>query len=192
MTTENLMQIALNDMPEATQNVAHAAHEYAHFYDNPVFWVAISFLLVILLLGKPVYKFSRQMLQKRVDTILKRINDAANLKDDAQKLLVEYERKFISAEAEANQIFEKSNREIELMKKESLAKLKRDMEIKENEVNDRLKAAQDEMLSDVLEMTSDVTLQALKQVFREKFNSEIHNSLIEKSINDISKMDKVN
>lgn len=168
-------------------DVSLPAHEYAVFYENPVFWVGLSFVLVVLFLAKPVGKIAKQMLQNRVDGIIKQINDAANLKDDAQKLLVEYERKFVNADAEANAILQKSAKEIELLKKESLEKLKAEMAIKEKETDERLKAAQSEVMSEIVNMTSDVTIKTLKTVLSEKLNDKMQDELIEKSIKSISK-----
>ncbi len=168
-------------------DVSLPAHEYAVFYENPVFWVGLSFVLVVLFLAKPIGKVAKQMLQNRVDGIIKQINDAANLKDDAQKLLVEYERKFVNADAEANAILQKSAKEIELLKKESLEKLKAEMAIKEKEADERLKASQTEVMNEIVNMTSDITIKTLKTVLSEKLNDKMQDELIEKSIKSISK-----
>lgn len=180
----------LNATDELVSDVSLPAHEYSVFYENPVFWVGVSFVLVVALLARPVGKLVKQMLQKRVDGIIKQISDAADLKDDAQKLLVEYERKFVNADAEAHAILQKSTKEIELMKKESLEKLKQEMAAKEKEVEERLKASQDELMNEIVTKTSDVTIAALKKVLAENLNNKIQDELIEKSINSIAKFDK--
>lgn len=180
----------VNATESLVSDVSLPAHHYAVFYENPVFWVAVSFVLVVVLLARPIGKMAKQLLQKRVDGIIKRIEDAANLKDDAQKLLVEYERKFVNADAEANAILQKSTKEIELLKKESLEKLKQDMAAKEKEAEERLKASQSEVMNEIVTMTSDVTIAALKKVFSEKLNQKMQDELIEKSINSIAKMKK--
>lgn len=181
----------VNATESLVSDVSMPAHHYSVFYENPVFWVGVSFVLVILLLARPVGKVAKQLLQNRVDGIIKQINDAADLKDDAQKLLVDYERKFVNAEAEANDILLKSTKEIELFKKESLEKLKQDMALKEKEAEERLRASQEEVMNEIVRMTSDVTISALKKVLAEKLNDKMQDELIEKSINSIAKFDKV-
>lgn len=167
------------------------AHAYGAFYENPVFWVGVSFVLVILLLARPVAKVAKSLLQKRVDRIIKNINDAANLKDDAQKLLVEYERKFVNVDAEAEEILAKSQREIERLKKESLEKLKQDMALREKEAEERLNAAHEEVVHDILHSTSDLTVKVLKKVLAENLDNKTQDALIEKSINSIEKLPNV-
>ena len=105
---KEFIDMTQNAVVDVTENlisdVSLPAHHYGAFYENPVFWVAVSFVLVVVLLARPIGKIAKQLLQNRVDGIIKRIEDAANLKDDAQKLLVEYERKFVNADAEAEAI----------------------------------------------------------------------------------------
>lgn len=191
---KEFIDMTQNAVVNATENlisdVSLPAHHYGAFYENPVFWVAVSFVLVVVLLARPVGKIAKQLLQNRVDAIIKRIEDAANLKDDAQKLLVEYERKFVNVDAEADAILQKSTKEIELLKKESLEKLKLEMAIKEKEAEERLKAAQDEVMNEIVSMTSNVTMEALKRVLVENLNAKMQNELIEKSINSIAKLPK--
>ncbi len=186
--TQNAVIEAADSVANIIETTAHDIHGQEAFYEHPTFWVAVSFVLVILVLGKPVGKLVKTMLQKRVDGIIKRITDAANLKDDAQKLLVEYERKFINADAEADRILQKNKREIELLKKESLDKLKSDMAIKEKEAEGRLAAAQDEAMKEIANLSSELTIKAVKAAITEKLDSKAQDELIDNSIKMIANL----
>lgn len=180
--TQNAVIEAADSVANIIETTAHDIHGQEAFYEHPTFWVAVSFVLVILALGKPVGKIVKNLLQKRVDGIIKRITDAANLKDDAQKLLVEYERKFVNAEVEANNILQKSKKEIELFKKESLDKLKNDMANKEKEAEGRLKAAQSEAMKEIANLSSELTIKAVKAAINDKLDSKAQDELIDQSI----------
>lgn len=186
--TQNAVIEAADSVANIIETTAHDIHGQEAFYEHPTFWVAVSFVLVILVLGKPVGKLVKTMLQKRVDGIIKRITDAANLKDDAQKLLVEYERKFINADAEADRILQKNKREIELLKKESLDKLKSDMAVKEKEAEGRLAAAQDEAMKEIANLSSELTIKAVKAAITEKLDSKAQDGLIDNSIKMIANL----
>lgn len=186
--TQNAVIEAADSVANIIETTAYDIHGQEAFYEHPTFWVAVSFVLVILVLGKPVGKLVKTMLQKRVDGIIKRITDAANLKDDAQKLLVEYERKFINADAEADRILQKNKREIELLKKESLGKLKSDMAIKEKEAEGRLAAAQDEAMKEIANLSSELTIKAVKAAITEKLDSKAQDELIDNSIRMIANL----
>lgn len=180
--TQNAVIEAADSVANIIETTAHDIHGQEAFYEHPTFWVAVSFVLVILALGKPVGKIVKNLLQKRVDGIIKRITDAANLKDDAQKLLVEYERKFVNAEVEANNILQKSKKEIELFKKESLDKLKNDMANKEKEAEGRLKAAQSEAMKEIANLSSELTIKAVKAAIIDKLDHKAQDELIDQSI----------
>lgn len=186
--TQNAVIEAADSVVNIIETTAHDIHGQEAFYEHPTFWVAVSFVLVILVLGKPVGKLVKTMLEKRVDGIIKRITDAANLKDDAQKLLVEYERKFVNADAEADKILQKNKREIELLKKESLDKLKSDMAIKEKEAEGRLAAAQEEAMKEIANLSSELTIKAVKAAIAEKLDSKAQDELIDNSIKMIANL----
>lgn len=186
--TQNAVIEAADNVANIIETTAHDIHGQEAFYEHPTFWVAVSFVLVILALGKPVGKIVKTLLQKRVDAIIKRITDAANLKDDAQKLLVEYERKFVNAETEANNILQKNKKEIELLKKESLEKLKADMANKEKEAEGRLKSAQAEAMKEIANLSSELTIKTVKAAIIDKLDNKAQDELIENSIKLISNL----
>lgn len=171
--------------------VAHENAMHEVFYQNPEFWVAVSFVLVVALLAYPISKMIKNMLQKRVDAIVKEISDAANLKDDAQRLLVEYERKFVNADLEAMEIIKKSQKEINALKKESLDKLNNEIKLKEKEADERLNATKLKAQNELIEITTDTTINALKKIIQNSLNAKTQDKLIDQSIAEIEKISKV-
>ncbi len=186
--TQNAVIETADSIAGLIETTAHDIHGQEAFYEHPTFWVAVSFVLVILVLGRPVGKLVKKMLEKRIENIINRISEAANLKDDAQKLLVEYERKFVNAEIEAGKILQRSQKEIELLKKENLDKLKNDMAIKEKEAENRLTAARNEAMSEIAGLTSELTVKAVRKVISDKLSEKTQNELIEQSIAKIANL----
>ncbi len=186
--TQNAVIETADSIAGLIETTAHDIHGQEAFYEHPTFWVAVSFVLVILVLGRPVGKLVKKMLEKRIENIINRISEAANLKDDAQKLLVEYERKFVNAEIEAGKILQRSQKEIELLKKEKLDKLKNDMAIKEKEAENRLTAARNEAMSEIAGLTSELTVKAVRKVISDKLSEKTQNELIEQSIAKIANL----
>ena len=119
------MQDAVLNAVSASVTTAQelASHHNEPFYLSAEFWVAMSFVLTVVLLFKPVGKMVVKGFKKRSSAISKRIADAVSLKEDAQRMLAEYERKFRDAEKETKNILLRSEKEIEVMKKDALAKL---------------------------------------------------------------------
>lgn len=186
--TQNAVIETADSIAGLIETTAHDIHGQEAFYEHPTFWVAVSFVLVILVLGRPVRKLIKKMLEKRIENIISRISEAANLKDDAQKLLVEYERKFVNAEIEAGKILQRSQKEIELLKKENLDKLKNDMAIKEKEAENRLMAARNEAMSEIAGLTSRLTVNAVREAVAAKLSDQKQDELIEQSIAKIANL----
>lgn len=179
----------LNAADSVVSVIENTAHDLAHnepFYMSAEFWVAVSFFVAVVLLIKPVGKMMKVMLRKRASAIGKRIEDASNLKEEAQKLLAEYERKYRRAKQEAQEILVRSEKEVNLLRKESLAKLENSMAIKEKEAKARIRSAQDEALKEVAELTAKKTIDVVKSVLSQKLDAKLQDKLIDESIKNLA------
>lgn len=202
MTTENInsgkeiIDAAQNAVMQAADNVSGIIENTAEqlhgheeiFYQSAEFWVGVAFVLVVLLLAGPVGRLVRSMLNKRIDNITKRIHDAAELRDEAQKLLADYEKKFLNADKEAQAILNKSQKEIEYLKKENLAKLEEEMKIKEKEAEDRITASKEKAAREISDLTSELTIKTVKAAIVKNLDAKTQNKLIDDSISLITRL----
>ncbi len=188
--TQNVVINAAENVSEIIQTTSAEVHGhgYGAFYENPQFWVAISFVLVIVFLARPVGKLIHSMLSKRIDNITHRIHEAANLQDDAQKMLAEYEKKFKNAQAEADAILAKSKKEIEFLKKENISKLEKDMKSKEKDAKERLEGAKIKASQEIANIASDLTIKSLKATLASKLDDKAKDKLINDSISLVAKL----
>lgn len=190
--SSNIIDTAQNAVMDAADNVSEIigqidGHDEV-FYHGAEFWVGTAFVLVVLLLAKPIGSLVKSMLNKRIDGIAKRIQDAANLRDDAQKLLADYEKKFLNADKEAEAILAKSQREIEYFKKENLSKLEAEMKIREKDAEDRIKAAKEKAAKEISDLTSELTIKAVKTAIMKNLDTKTQDKLIDNSISLITKL----
>ena len=202
MTTENInsgkeiidaaqtaVMRAADDVSGIIENTAEQLHGHEEiFYQSAEFWVGVAFVLVVLLLAGPIGRLVRSMLNKRIDSITKRIHDAAELRDEAQKLLADYEKKFLNADKEAQAILNKSQKEIEYFKKENLAKLEEEMKIKEKEAEDRITASKEKAAREISDLTSELTIKTVKAAIVKNLDAKTQNKLIDDSISLITRL----
>ena len=73
-------------------------------FATPEFWVAAAFILVVGFLFKPVARILTGALDARAAKIRTQIEEARRLREDAQAVLAEYQRKQRDAMAEAEKI----------------------------------------------------------------------------------------
>ncbi len=75
---------------------------------DPTFWVAISFVIFVLLAAKPAWKFITSALDAKIEEIREKIEEATKLREEAQEMLAEYKRKLADADKEAGDIINPS------------------------------------------------------------------------------------
>src|ERR1700683_2155146 len=93
-------------------------------FAEPEFWVAVAFFIlmgVFAYLG--VHRTVLTTLDHRSDRIKAELDDARRLKDEAAKLLAEYQARHASAEREARNIIDSAKAEAERIASEAKAKL---------------------------------------------------------------------
>ena len=188
-TTQNAVFEAANTVAQVVENVEHEVNGHGGaYYENPEFWVGLAFVLVVLMLARPIGRILNLMLNKRIEAIADRITEAQKLNEDAQKLLAEYEKKYLNAEKEAKNILRKSEREIELIKDERLKKLEAEMDMKQKEAEQRIKTAQESAVKEVTALASEMTIKALKEVLTKSLDKKSQDKLIDESIKTISNL----
>lgn len=185
--TQDAVLGAAKSVVDVLENTAHEVGSHAHeqFYLEAEFWVGVAFILTVSLLFRPVGKLLLQMLRKRGEMIADRIREAVTLKEDAQKLLAEYERKFRGAEKEAADMLKRSEQEIEFLKKDTLLKLEKEMQKKEKEAEARLQLTQENAESEIMSKAADVAMLTVKKFLDTKMTSEMHSKLIDKALDDL-------
>lgn len=187
--TQDAVLSAASSVADAIENTAAelGGHGAEPFYLEAEFWVGAAFVLVVLMLARPVGKAVLGLLRKRGDDIAKRISDAVALKEEAQKMLAEYERKFRGAEKEASEMLARSEREVEALKKDTLAKLEADMNKREAEVKAHLKLASSDAAKDIAQMTSDLTIATVKKVVQDRMDAKMIDKMIDAAIKELEK-----
>lgn len=120
MEPENLHDV----VTEASTEVASEPTHGEVFYHDPVFWVAVSFVLFMLIAAKYVWPAIARFLDHRSDAIKGQLEQAARLRDEAEMLLEEYKQKQQDMLADAQTILENANRDAELIRSKAAEELK--------------------------------------------------------------------
>ena len=163
------------------------AHGEEVFYQTAEFWVGFAFILVVVLLFKPLGKMLKSMLVKRRSEIIDQITQAEHLRDDAQKLLAQYEKKFLHAKDEANEILERSEKEIELLKNDELQKLEQDLEIRRKEVENSIALSAEKVRNEINKTIASLAVDKVKKHIHTHLTPADHEKLIDASLDKVIK-----
>jgi F-type H+-transporting ATPase subunit b len=150
------------------------------------FWVAVAFgVFVLILLYYRVPKLVAKSLDDRADAIRKELDEARRLREDAQNLLADYQKKHRNVGQEADAILDLARREAEAFAHETRASLKDTLERRTQQAEDKIARAETQAVDEVRAAAIEVALAAAEKILREKTAGAGGASLIDQSIRDL-------
>jgi F-type H+-transporting ATPase subunit b len=154
--------------------------------NSPEFWVAISFLVFVgILMKMGVPALITKALDERADTVRKELDQARRLREEAQDLLADYQRKQRAADDEAKAIIEEARREAEAMKAESARSLKEQLERRTKLAEEKIARAEAQAVSEVRAAAVDVAMSTAERLIAEKLAADGGAELMSRSIRDL-------
>lgn len=154
--------------------------------NSPEFWVAISFLLFVGILVKMgVPALVTKALDDRADAVRKELDQARRLREEAQDLLADYQRKQRAADDEAKAIIAEARREAEAMKAESARTLKEQLERRTRLAEEKISRAEAQAVSEVRAAAVDVAMSTAERLIAEKLAVDGGADLMSRSIRDL-------
>lgn len=196
-TGKDIIDATQNAVIEAAENVSEMIEDTAAlqstehhevFYMGAEFWVAVAFVLTILLLIRPIGKALNNLITQRITYIRRRIESAAQLQEDAEKMLASYERKFKNADAEADAILKKSQNEIEYFRKAALSRMEQDMAQKEKETAEKLREAKNKASQEIASLAGSLSIKAVRMALAQNLQDKDLSAMIDGSIAKLEKL----
>ena len=150
------------------------------------FWVAVAFVafLAILVYYK-VPKLIAKALDDRAEAIRKELDEARRLREEAQTLLADYQKKHRNVGQEAEAIVDQARREAEAFAHETRASLKDALERRTKLAEDKIARAEAQAVDEVRASAIDVAVAAAERILREKMAGSGGAALIDQSIRDL-------
>ena len=184
----------------AAENVSHvfdagktAMQSHIHeipFYTEVRFWIGVAFVLAMLVLLKPAYKFIKGALQRRVERVIDDIEQAVKLRDDAQEMLADYERKFVNVEQEARQILEQGTQSLQRLQQSETERMKSDLQNKEKEAERRIKSSTEKAKSEINLSASRLSVGLARKAIDKYLQENDKSKLIDDAIDELDKFIK--
>lgn len=137
-------------------------------HQDTSFWVMLSTVLCIGFIAWKAYRPVLQSLDARADTIRVRLQEAADLHAEAEKILVEYKAKSVTALAEAEQILRNAEQRAEKMRIEMESELNQTLARQEAGVKLRLARLEQEAIEAVKMAVIDAALTQAKEGLAKK------------------------
>lgn len=155
------------------------------YFITPDFWVAIAFLIVVGIGYKRVIKDVGAMLDKRAETIRNKLDTARLLREEAQQLFAEYQRKQRDMIRDAESIISHACAESERQKTEALSELERVTQRRTAQALSRIAQAETQARDEVRDLAVTIALDATSRILAENMDRERGGALIDQTIEEL-------
>lgn len=153
---------------------------------DPALWVAVAFFgFVAILLWKKVPAVLASTLDDRADQIRSELDEAKKLREDAQIVLADYQRKQREAETEAEEIIRQAQKEAEILASETEQKLAEQLERRTRQAEEKIKRAEQQAVSDVQRTAAQLSITAAENILRNNGSGDNSDRLIEETLKAI-------
>ncbi|WOI52840.1 F0F1 ATP synthase subunit B [Parvularcula sp. LCG005] len=162
------------------------ADEYGSILMDSNLWVLIGFLIVIgIMQWQKVPSMLGGMLKRRATEISDQLDEARSLREEAQKLLADYQKRQREAEDEAASIIEQAKEDAKNMAKEARAKLDEQLTRRKKAATDRIARAEAQAINEMRAKTADLAIAAAREIIASRVDERAQTALIDKSIADV-------
>jgi F-type H+-transporting ATPase subunit b len=153
---------------------------------EPEFWVAVAFVILMGVFGYlGVHRTVLQTLDHRSERIKAELDDARRLKDEAAKLLAEYEARRTSAEREAEEIIASARAEAERIASEAKTKMEDFVARRTKTAESKIALAEAQALADVRAAAADAAVAAASTILSQSVKGEKADELLAKGIAEV-------
>ncbi|SCA57367.1 ATP synthase subunit b [Candidatus Terasakiella magnetica] len=170
-------------------SVAHAASGAGAdggMLHDPTFWVALAFIVLMVLIAKPVSRMLATALDDRADTIKAQLDEAEKLREEAQELLASYKRKQQEAEEEAAKILQRAKEEAARLEAKSKTDLENALKRREAAAEARIAQAEATAIAEVQALATNVAVSAAEKLMADSIDATQANAMIDDAIAQLS------
>ena len=150
------------------------------------FWVAVAFVIFVgILVYVGVPKLLTNALDDRARRVQAELDEARRLKEEAQKLLAEYQGKQRQAETEAAAIIEGAKADAERIAADAKTKLEEFVARRTKMAETKIAQAEAQAVADVRAAAADAAVAAAERILRDSVKGNVADGLVSRGIADI-------
>jgi F-type H+-transporting ATPase subunit b len=152
---------------------------------SPEFWVAVAFVIFVAVAFKKVRDGLNSALDGRSARIKAQLDEAQSLREDAQALLAEYQRKQRGAGDEAKAFVEHAKLEAARSREQAQEDLEKAIQRREQQALEKIEQAEAAALKEVRDQAVDLAIAATAQLLSESAAAEKGEALVDDAIAEL-------
>jgi F-type H+-transporting ATPase subunit b len=152
---------------------------------DPEFWVAVAFVIGVgLILWQGSGRITA-MLDARAQRIREQLDEARRLREAAETLLADYQRKQRDAATEAQDIVNLAQSEADRLTKQAAIDLEAAIKRREQQAQDKIAQAEVKAMAEIRAVAVDVAIGAVRVLLAETLDQQKGSSLIDQAIEEL-------
>ena len=153
---------------------------------DPEFWVLVAFVLAIaLVVYLKVGDIVKKALDDRAEKIRSELDEARRLREEAQQMLAEYQRKQRDALKEAEEIAAQAREEAERIGAQGRRDLEAAIERRRQMAEEKIAQAETKALAEIRAAAVDVAMVATRRILRDQLDQRRGAELIDHAITEL-------
>lgn len=155
------------------------------FYATEDFWVAVAFLIVVGFAFRPIYRAVTAALDTRAEGISGRLDEARQLREEAQATLAEFQRRQRDAMKDAEKIVAHARTEADRLRKQAAQELEETAKRREQQVLERITQAETQAVAEVRNTAITIAVAATAKVLGETMTAQKADALVDETIQSL-------
>jgi F-type H+-transporting ATPase subunit b len=149
------------------------------------FWVLIAFLIAVGTLAYKAWPMIRDRLDSRAAKIKADLDEAARLREEAQRVLADYQRKQRDALKSAEEIVAHARAEAERVAQQAMRDLDAAIERRQVQAAERIALAEQKATAEVRNAAIDIAVAAVRRMLADDLDAAHKSALIDIAIADL-------
>ena len=153
-----------------------------HLLADPEFWVLVAVVIFVIAVWKPAARALGGMLDSRAERIAAELAEARRLRDEAEALLAEYQKKQREAQGDAEAIVTHAKDEAELVAAQAQRDLQQALERRTRLAEERIAQAEAKAVDEIRAAAVDVAIAAAREVIAGELDDNRRAALVDAAI----------
>jgi F-type H+-transporting ATPase subunit b len=154
---------------------------------DPETWVAVATVIFVILAARPVLRGFGKMLDERSAKIGNELAEAEKLRNEAEKLLADYQRRQRQALKDAEAILAHAKSEAERIRKESAANIETALKRRERQAMEKIAQAEAQAVTEVRNQAVNLAVLGAQKALSSGLDQARASSLIDQSVAELER-----
>ncbi len=154
--------------------------------EDATLWVLVSFVIFVAIAFLKGRKAITEMLDNKIASIRAEIANAETLRNDAEKLLLEYEARKKAAHIEAERLLLDAKKQAAELHEKAERELQDTMQRRESMMKERIERMEEQAMADIRKYAADLAISATTEIIAQKLDQAASSQLADQSISKIA------